>query len=523
MSNIVLELGEIKAKLAKAAELLADPAKDNEVQSLLEEIHDEWINLEGNSELDDIALGVMNIYGALENDTLDGDDEEFDRTHSIRLLKRYRDEVSDRIDELEAEESESELSSSDDTNSESEHSDSENEQKEGIILSPKTGKIRQKISDKFEGYENADEAKEKEWRRANKAERRFYDMARNKNRETQRLSDSFLFNRRTPDETRTIDSNNKSARTLITADADAIKQSLQNIRPAELKTGNDISTLLGWHKKKTHDWNRESVNRGHKTVGDQKRDTVIKYQFHPSAGNLANIMISGVGRYGVGAAGKTPNILQVINGITDEKPAKEKKLAEMLIGFSRFGGGFTAELLQKEKFNLHTKKPKRDQQVEQLNRLAYLVCIKEISRRKSQGMKNTRHGMREVEELPFGIAISNTLQLLKDGHLRMQQVFDRNSPYGVFTGEEIMHDKNIAKTKEKFAAVFQLYNEMYGGEEAKQFLRQYPNGKVIAFRETHHKDLLSVNGGEADSSGGEYESSDEETRALITSTRRLTL
>lgn len=494
MPSTLSRLEALRKKLKKAARLITQPEADEQTKDLLWQIHSKWNQIGGYSEADDVPVTVMTMHAGLD----DYNDE--DREHDADILKNYRDDIVDQIEELLAGRNE--------------------EIGEDAIVSSSTGKIRQRLSDEFEGYEDSQEAFEKELERAQKTESRFYAMARTNNDETRRLSGTFLFNRQTAGETEVIDSNQVSARSLITADSYAVEESLRGVNLTHVQDAGDIARHLRWNKRKGIDWNREKVIRGQLVIKREARDIEVNYQFKPSAGNLSNMFINGVGSYG---AESSNDILYVVNSITDQDYKKERKLAEMLIEFSHDGTGFTAENLISAGFNLAYYKGDSDIQVERLNRLAYLICIKEIVRRKNQGVQHAEYGIEEVEELPFGIAVSKALQLLRDGHLQMADVLSHDSEFGVFTGEKIMHNENLARTKEKFAAIFELYSNIYGGEDAKSFLKKYTHGRVIPFRETDHQCLRDVNGGENDSSGDEYASSDEETNELINRSCRFTL
>lgn len=489
--------------LDKATESITEPSKVEKTERSLSRAYELWVKTGHN----DIALNG-DLYNLQEHfgDHYPDDDSEDDDERSYDFLA---DEVV-RIKGI----AQAHLNNLPDVASSSDQSSDSDSDEETDDETAAENPTRQRLSEEFEGYVDAEEATNKRKLRDKSSENHFFDPSRNKKPRTETLTTTFYNNRRTKQKTTAIATDLVSARSLITAETAAVARAVENIEPEQIETKDGIKKHLGWNLKKKNNWNREQVTRGHKEVKKELRPTAVNYQFQPSAGNLSNFKMDGVGRYGVGAAGKIPNILQVIDSITDKKVQKEKDLAKLMIKFSAKGKFFTAKNLYQAKLALAAAKPKRDQQIAQLNRLSYLVCIKEISRRKNQGFKKVDGELVAIEELPFGIAIAKALLLLRDGHLRMKQVFDENSPFGVFSGKEIMSKRNFDKTQKKFAAVDDLYNKSYGGDAVKEFLAKHPTGKVVAVRETNHKVLLEVCGGNSDTSGDEYESSDEETERL---------
>ncbi len=382
---------------------------------------------------------------------------------------------------------------------------------------------KQSLSNGFTGYESDSEAIKKEFHHALKADQLFFDINRNKKPNTKTLSTQFLEGRRTIDKPQIINSDDTSARKLITADITAVKDSLP-ANPADApKTDIEIEQTLKWHRKKARDWNRQKIQRG---------NTEINYQYQPAPTNLGNYFMSGLGQYGTGAETSTLNILEVINDYTDENPEFEKKLGELLLESSCKGKAITEDDLYNKGFLLYENKKLRQRYLNYLNRLALNTFFKEVSRRKYQGYKSTADGNTLLSEFPFGVAIAKTLILIKDGHLRMADVFDKDAEYGVFAGNNIMHERNLPKTQAKFEKVLFLYNSLYAKtlekigdshylscDPGKSFLKDHPEGKIVASPEANHQALLKAFGGESESSGDEYSASNSDEEAESVSAR----
>lgn len=384
---------------------------------------------------------------------------------------------------------------------------------ESMILSAKTGRLRIQVDDNFEGYACEQEAEGKVWCRANEVESRFLDPARNKSSTMKELSNLFLLNRTTTELPAAIATDAVPGRSIITAEIHAVEKSLVNANPENLTTCEGIAEELGWNKKKGKDWNREKVRRGHTGRKENPKCIVINTQYQPVPNSLGNVHVKGIGRYGEGKAG----ILSVINQTTGEEKKKEKAFAKLLIKFVRNGKGFTEESLKKAELYLENKITDKNTQIERLNRLGYLCCFKEVTRRKHQGfIKNESGEYEKIAELPFGIIGALTLKLLSGGYLRMSQVFDEDSEYGVFTGKEIMHVDNFEATKNKFEAVLKLYCDSYKSKRYKlsDLGDDFINGCTIPFTEHFHQLMLKIYGGKDDSSGEEYSSADEDTQEL---------
>jgi hypothetical protein len=162
------------------------------------------------------------------------------------------------------------------------------------------------------------------------------------------------------------------------------------------------------------------------------------------------------------------------------------------------------------KYQLELSKsvPAKRNEVIKFNKVAFLIVVKEVSRR-------IHHGP-DVPQYPFGSAVAKTLILLSDGHLRMADVFGENAKHGVFAGSNIMDSGNLAALKKIFNRVFDLYDKYYGEIECnEEFIDNHPEAKIIPYRVAERQVLGAVFSGDSESEGDPNESSDEETQLLM--------
>ena len=380
---------------------------------------------------------------------------------------------------------------------------------ESLSLSTKTGKLRQKFDDNFEGYSSNNEAEAKSFERQSKVQMRFFDADRLTSPLAQKLQQNFYHSRvTTPNPI--INTNNISGRTVIAADATSLRRQLDTLSPVHYGRS-DLPSYL-FYSPKGQNYNRETVLRG---------QTQISSQYKPSQGNLANIYDTGMGCYGRGNSkkgrGYIPNILEVINTLTQGNIVLEQKLAALLIYHLRMGLGFTEAILINSQFPLPPNPTKRTQLITQLDHITHTCCLKEVARRMNHGFETLNDGtITKKPELPFGTVGAMALKLLRDGNLQMRHVFDADAPYGIFSGQSIMSPKNLIKTLGKFEAVSELYSECYKPEAAFVFELEYDEEGIIPTREHLHKLCMEIYGGEDESSDEDYTSSDDEDEPLAT-------
>jgi ankyrin repeat protein len=339
--------------------------------------------------------------------------------------------------------------------------------------------------------------------RQERTQAKFFDYKRSKKGQTSQLQKEYLRFRRTADQKESpIKANNIPSRRLVMADAGALAESLKGI-DAKHSTKQGIALHAKWYNggyKKSRefnqDWSREyihyqlDVDPGSRKKTAEAEEVTVCAQYKPERGHLGNIYVSGIGLYGIGGKDR---ILHVINQTTDEKPANEKKMARLLLDYARSGQPITTTAIKARGLRCFALKKDRVQQLGYLNRICYLTAVKEVTRRMHPGL---RSDATVVEELPMGIAYSMSLRLIADGYLRMQDVFSDNAPYGLPTSASISSEREMVLVKNKLIKLNDL------------FYSTYPN--LDSSREGMHQLLRRDYGGASDTSGDEYETSDDE-------------
>ncbi len=376
---------------------------------------------------------------------------------------------------------------------------------------------RSPVSKDYEAYVDAEKATEKRWERAVKSESLFFDIERSLKKTTQHLAEKFLGNRTRADgKPELIDITRHSKRAIIMADAGAVQRSVADVDwdDAKQKVATSspkakhtlLAKKLGWHNNgSAANWNWQHLYLGEAGAGKAITNKMVaKYQEKPSLNNVSNFILKGIGSYG-------KDILPFINTLTAKDPEYEMVLAKLLLKFSATKKVPTFAMLEKYDLELPGSMTAKRNSIIKFNKMALLIVVKEVSRR--------RHHGPDIPDYPFGIAIAKALLLLSDGHLRMEQVFDADAKYGVFTGTKIMDTNNLRALKGKFNRVFDLYDRKYSTITCnKEFLGAHPGAKIISTREVNHQISLAVYGGLSDSDNETYESSDEETCSLFAKT-----
>ncbi|MBA2710473.1 MAG: hypothetical protein H0U57_07780, partial [Tatlockia sp.] len=105
--------------------------------------------------------------------------------------------------------------------------------------------------------------------------------------------------------------------------------------------------------------------------------------------------------------------------------------------------------------------------------------------------------------------------------LQMRDVFDADADYGIFSGQKIMSSDNLIKTLGKFELVSELFSDCYKPESAFVFELEHDEEGIIPSREYLHKLCIEIYGGEDESSGEDYTSSDNEEEPLVNRFRSL--
>jgi ankyrin repeat protein len=352
--------------------------------------------------------------------------------------------------------------------------------------------------------------------RQERTQSKFFDDRRSKSKQTHALVKEYLNFRRSPTKDakkRPLEATHIPGRRLVTGDAGALRKSLVGLDENTAITPEAMARNGGWYngglakgKKVNANWGRECIHyqldidpraRGKKKKAEE---VTIVSQYKPLVGHRGNFFMAGIGKYGTSDKN---HILSVINEATRVEPVdltqqaeNEKRLANLFLEFVRRGAPITTGVLQKQGFHVPPIKKDRVKQLHYLNRVCYLTAVKEVSRRMYPGAKTDGSA---VEELPIGLAYVMALRLVADGHLRMKNVFDADAPYGLPTATSISDIRGIARAKNKLVKLNDLFYKTYPDSESS--------------REGMHQLLLAGYAGESDTSGDEYNTSDEEKPA----------
>ena len=155
-------------------------------------------------------------------------------------------------------------------------------------------------------------------------------------------------------------------------------------------------------------------------------ETLIHCRNQPRIGHFGNCEVMKVGTY--------KKIMHDLNPIIEGDPKKEKAIARYFLALAK-GEKYddAAGYLQCQ--NIHSRYH------DTLNRIYYLVVIREVSRRYNTGL--TPYG-RLPERYPFCIAQYCAIDMVAKGRLKWQQVLGQDAEYGLPTGDKVCGGKGSA-------------------------------------------------------------------------------
>lgn len=205
-----------------------------------------------------------------------------------------------------------------------------------------------------------------------------------------------------------------------------------------------------------------------------------KHKVYPHENHKGDHEIIGIGAYYA--------IHDQLKNLTKENSDIEKKLAQLLLDFSRAIHKITAQQLE----NVIQQKPSQSE-VEFINNLCYLLFVKEIARR--QAPANTIH------DLPWATGILRALELVAHGHLQLSDVLKVDAQYGVSTGKDI--GKKLDPVIEKFHRINELYRKHFNPLTTPR--KQNPE-QLATSRATHKALLSKYYGGASDTESEGYSS-----------------
>ena len=330
-------------------------------------------------------------------------------------------------------------------------------------------------------------ATRRELRRQYYAQRRFFNPKRCKKLQTKSIATELLRDRLTPGAT--LKSQNLAGvptRRLVTAERSALEVSKQVIALPKKENRNE----LGWMKSKEE---REKIMLGNTSI-------TYYHQKNLLPNHLGNFWMD-TGK-GDGTYNEIIRILHSLTGSTNDKPnvKHEKEIASLMLEYAKTGNPVTLAQLQS------IKKEVSDEELDQINRIFYLVFVKEIARRMCT--------KEDTYDLPIALLQARAVRLITAGHLTLNDVFRFDAPYGVVTGENVYNNHNF-DILVKMRRVNRLYNEkilqVKHDKTINAYRQTHPKGTVIASHQLLHRELKETYGGDSDTDNESdgYHSDDE--------------
>ena len=303
-------------------------------------------------------------------------------------------------------------------------------------------------------------------------ENRYFDFSRSTSTQTSQLKTTFVNNRYGTFK-RTVPIENIPARRLITADSTSVRESIRKSGGEQnLTSEQEILAHLKW----PHTVNSYGTNYPWQNLSCN--GAAINYIHKPVPGHLGGFFMPIKPKENDYAA-----IIQIVSILTKNNPHLEHLLARCMIIFSSTGQPMPRRALRR--LGLHLD----DTHYGLLLKICYLTSVKEITRRMYTGL---RIDGSEVQKLPFATIHARALILIRDGHLRMTQVFSQDADYGIASGYNIT-SSNLRKTLQKARNINRLYHEKV--EKISEHSWPKQNRKV----------LQEVYGGAYDSDGDGYD------------------
>jgi len=367
-------------------------------------------------------------------------------------------------------------------------------------------KIYQELEAKKEtilqAYQSYIDTTEQIIRRQNQTEQRFFNPRRTKKQQTFQLAME-LEKRRLHEDVLDplvlgIDQI-PPARRMITAERSTMEASIELFGRASSQYG----TKTGWSSNPNSRINLSSYYSSYtqdysfiETIQIGNSQIQYKQRTDPHYNHLGDYIMQGLGAYN--------NIITVLNKITGSNAEtanvqNERKLAELMLKFSHDGKPVNLQQLQE------INEEAMEVDVNNLNRVFYHCFVKEIARWMLP--KDKSH------ELPLATAQSRALQLIKNGHLTIKEVFSQHAAYGVFTGQNIGND--MAELREKIVRINMLYNKAILEQRPNNFLpyiqfwKEHNSANTLPSRKELRHELQETFGGESDTDGEDYESDNE--------------
>ena len=327
-------------------------------------------------------------------------------------------------------------------------------------------------------------ARRKEMLRQYHVQRRFFDPKRTHKSKTKSIAEHLQADRLTTENnTNPLPLQDIPTRRIITAERSTIEASKNTLG---LGSSFKERNQLGW------------INIKDEEV--KLQEFTIKYVQNPGTypNHLGNYYIVVPGMNSADYCEILP-FLQKLTQSKDELPHKEneKALANLMLNYAKTGKPISLEQLQALNQDV------TEQDTNAFNTVCYHIFVKEIARRMPSAENKY--------DFPAAIITARAVKLITAGHLTLQDVFAPDAPYGVVTGTLLY--KNHEKVKLKINRVNRLYNELIYKPNYYQQLSSYfelhPKASIIASRQQLRHELQETYGGNSDTDGEGYSSSED--------------
>ena len=196
----------------------------------------------------------------------------------------------------------------------------------------------------------------------------------------------------------------------------------------------------------------------------------LSLQRKPSEKNRGNLFIRNLGTYG----SREPNKKSKKGVIEDlEELSAYADCEELALVMSQYGS--RPYLITKEMLNLPDNE-KGTKLLTKFQQNLFLIFCAEIFRYfPIEGFKDSP----DSKKMPYAIALGLGLELLVEGHITLQDLFDKDARYGLPTGTSIMdNSKAIAKKAERVLTRYQRILKDTS-EEASNFIGVFGKGYIV--------------------------------------------
>lgn len=335
-------------------------------------------------------------------------------------------------------------------------------------------------------------ARRRELRREYYVQKHFFDPRRTLRKETRDIAGHLQTNRLSADPVcKPLDlaSHPTPTRRLITAERSAIEASKDLLGLGN--TNWEGRDQLAWKPKNAKDkktW--EVVKLGNSEVS-----------YYQNPGSYPNHL----GNYFIDiACTVTGNYTEILNFLcaftkSRNEPNKpnEQALARLMLRYAKYGTPVTADDIKK--FDVTYE----DNWFHSLNQIFYHVFVKEVARRMAAA--------EDKYDLPVSLVQARAVRLIAEGHLSLIDVFSLNAPYGVVTGENVYkdHDNVIIKMNRINRLYVEKILKPKLSAHSPAFLAAHPAREVISSCKMLRQELQETYGGENDTDGEGYSSSEE--------------